>query len=76
MEQREKGPNFLNEAINRMYGIVDEARDTEELKEVLTYLLTEKLKESFKNGLEVGRKQQPGAGQTRRPERSRRRYRR
>ena len=39
-----------------MYGIIEDAPDEEELKEVLTRLFQEKLRESFKNGIEISMK--------------------
>jgi hypothetical protein len=51
---QEKG--FIDKAIQEMYGILRDAPTAEERQEVLTYLFRDRLRESFKNGIEVGKK--------------------
>jgi len=57
METKEKRSTFMHETIQQMYGVIRDAKSEDELREVLTYLFTDKIKESFKNGLEVGKRQ-------------------
>jgi hypothetical protein len=57
MQEKENRSTFLNEAIEQIYGVIRDAKSQEELREVLTYLITDKIKESFKNGLEVESRQ-------------------
>jgi hypothetical protein len=73
METKENRSTFLNEAINQMYGMIRDPKSEKELREDLTYLFTDKIKESFKNGLEVGSRQKRQDSGNRKPYRKFRR---
>lgn len=73
METKENRSTFLDETIKQMYGVIRDAKSQEELQEVLTYLFADKIKESFKNGLEVGKRQ---SGQDRQSGKPYRKFRR
>ena len=73
METKENRSTFLDETIQQMYGVIRDAKSQEEMREVLTYLFTDKIKESFKNGLEVGGRQKRQDGGNQKPYRKFRR---
>ena len=68
-----KDAGFVSEAIARIEEMVDRAQDTTELKVILKNLLLAKIKESFKNGLEIGMRGRGQDGQDRKPYRKFRR---
>ena len=68
-----KDAGFVYEAIAKMEEMVERAKDTQELKVILKNLLLAKIKESFKNDLEIGMRGRGQDRQNRKPYRKMRR---
>ncbi|RJR32827.1 MAG: hypothetical protein C4567_17845 [Deltaproteobacteria bacterium] len=68
-----KDAGFVYEAITQMENVVETSEDTEEMKANLKNLLLAKIKESFKNGLEIGMRGRGQDGRDRKPYRKFRR---
>lgn len=57
---REKGSNYLEQSIQEMKELLSGVETIEEAASLMSELLTEKIRQSFKNGIEVGRRKPAG----------------
>lgn len=54
--QREKSPSYLEQSIKEMKDLLRQCDTTDEMEGVMREFMQAKIRESFKNGIEVGKK--------------------